>query len=855
MKRLIATLMTLLVCFPFVGLAQQTVNVPGEATSIVDPLRQDVTLGCVTEDCSSTTDGFMLGRPLIDVDYVTNSGVVQNPGASYGLAYQVETGAHNRCDGGDRFDLACEDDNDCPTASTCVEPTTGSTQDFQALWLQAGIKVEAFNNSTTYTTDPIYQLTFNALDGANSPTNIDHASIKRNFELGFTPLVSRLPIASHYFPSISEDYYQIQRAGETGATTPGGAANTWRPHFWGFSLQGKGDYAADTSHYISKAARIPMLGGTEFQDILGVRFGWSDQSIKPQFTLKFDSNQSNEFHHVEAASWHGNDRPGTENTDDLDAHDELSDMSNLKTSVVHHVNRNTGSLQADNVRMNLNGVNVYGACESNDQDMCVGGSEAGQPCEQGSSACAGGTCSGTMPNASICITDFHCRPDTKVLYEASSGECTHGNGVDDTGTNDGICAATADGTLSGVFCDDPGTQDNCTGSELCIDIQDYYGQHASTIFGRYTEINFADANTTNGEVYNYGYCALDEGMLCFSDSHCAGADTCQRKAGSRYITNAILHENKFKLTNTGVPSYIFGRDPPSAAGVNIDNAVMERYHFDFTGATNQKLDDSAVIQVQTPSGLSNWTSNGNTTTSGKQFIINIKNQRTSADYLPILINFGNQTASTIPVLRMTGFGYDQHWELGNGRLFNAKEGATPGSINQFRVLWGAVPTAFSQGNAIAESSIAGAAGVDGGLIVLDGTDGHRFKAVAADVDIGTNSMLSATDIITTTDTSLVVTAAMLGGSMHISNNASGTDYTLPTAVAGMNACFYDINGGGDITVDAATSDLFLLDGTALSTGFAIDSPGAIGDTICIVAIDDTTWITLNRVGVWIDGGA
>ena len=102
------------------------------------------------------------------------------------------------------------------------------------------------------------------------------------------------------------------------------------------------------------------------------------------------------------------------------------------------------------------------------------------------------------------------------------------------------------------------------------------------------------------------------------------------------------------------------------------------------------------------------------------------------------------------------------------------------------------------------------------------------------------------------------------GSWHIADNATGAndvDYTLPTAVAGMSACFYD-NGGGDggIIIDAAASDEILLDGTGVGVAEAIDSPGvagagANGDFICLLAIDATNWITLGRSGTWVDGGA
>ena len=128
----------------------------------------------------------------------------------------------------------------------------------------------------------------------------------------------------------------------------------------------------------------------------------------------------------------------------------------------------------------------------------------------------------------------------------------------------------------------------------------------------------------------------------------------------------------------------------------------------------------------------------------------------------------------------------------------------------------------------------------------------------------TGDITGAINIVTTTDGTESPTAAQMYGTFFIAANATAandTDYTLPTAVAGMSACFYD-NGGGDggIIIDANTDDAILLNGATVGTADAIDSPGvagagANGDFICILAIDATNWITLGASGTWVDGGA
>jgi hypothetical protein len=140
---------------------------------------------------------------------------------------------------------------------------------------------------------------------------------------------------------------------------------------------------------------------------------------------------------------------------------------------------------------------------------------------------------------------------------------------------------------------------------------------------------------------------------------------------------------------------------------------------------------------------------------------------------------------------------------------------------------------------------------------------------ATDINFGslnmatTGSILGATNIVTTTDGTESPSAAQMYGTFFVADHAtatSDTDYTLPSAAAGMCACFYDNgDGAGGIIIDAAAGDIIHLDGTALDAADAIDSPGvagdgANGDFICLMAIDDTTWLTLGRSGTWVDGG-
>ncbi len=143
-------------------------------------------------------------------------------------------------------------------------------------------------------------------------------------------------------------------------------------------------------------------------------------------------------------------------------------------------------------------------------------------------------------------------------------------------------------------------------------------------------------------------------------------------------------------------------------------------------------------------------------------------------------------------------------------------------------------------------------------IILD-TDFLTATATADLVITGSaqfsGTLLGGVSVNTIPTTTASPPAGTLLGYMTICTNAAGCDITLPAAAAGQNACFRDGNGGGVVTIDAAAGDEIELDGVGVGVADAIDSAGAKGDFICILAIDATTWVSLGRSGTWVDGGA
>jgi len=115
-------------------------------------------------------------------------------------------------------------------------------------------------------------------------------------------------------------------------------------------------------------------------------------------------------------------------------------------------------------------------------------------------------------------------------------------------------------------------------------------------------------------------------------------------------------------------------------------------------------------------------------------------------------------------------------------------------------------------------------------------------------------MTGSSDIALDVTAAIVLVADSCHNHMRINYDADVIDYSLPTAETGLVIGFYD-KAGGVITVDAASGDEITLDGTDLTAGYSIDSPGNAGDFIILMAIDATHWIVLGKSGTWIDGGA
>lgn len=111
-------------------------------------------------------------------------------------------------------------------------------------------------------------------------------------------------------------------------------------------------------------------------------------------------------------------------------------------------------------------------------------------------------------------------------------------------------------------------------------------------------------------------------------------------------------------------------------------------------------------------------------------------------------------------------------------------------------------------------------------------------------------------ILSSTDPAITLTQDQCMGDWHYNGDADVIDYTLPGAAAGLNCCFHAGGNAFVVTIDPVDgTDTIFLDGATVGAGDAIDSAGGAGDHICVKGVDATNWMTDNRLGTFVDGGA
>lgn len=145
---------------------------------------------------------------------------------------------------------------------------------------------------------------------------------------------------------------------------------------------------------------------------------------------------------------------------------------------------------------------------------------------------------------------------------------------------------------------------------------------------------------------------------------------------------------------------------------------------------------------------------------------------------------------------------------------------------------GAVTLAGGYGDTGCTVSATGALSCNG-AITTDGT------VTAAGVNT-TLTVLSKTADYTvqTTDTGSVI------------RTTNAITLTLPGAAVGLNFCIYN-GDGSDLVLDPPDGADYVL--VLTNAGGDRLTNTTIGDSVCLVGIDNTHWIALQRIGTWSDG--
>ena len=137
-------------------------------------------------------------------------------------------------------------------------------------------------------------------------------------------------------------------------------------------------------------------------------------------------------------------------------------------------------------------------------------------------------------------------------------------------------------------------------------------------------------------------------------------------------------------------------------------------------------------------------------------------------------------------------------------------------------------------------------------VSVGGTD---IASIGTGLSALANANLNTTATGTRTADGVAATGVWVN--YYVNDDNDAIKYTLPAVQAGMVVTFANSNVGASsiITIEIDDADKISLNGTLLDAGDTIDSPAAAGSCITLLGVDGVRWITINRTGTWVDGGA
>lgn len=138
----------------------------------------------------------------------------------------------------------------------------------------------------------------------------------------------------------------------------------------------------------------------------------------------------------------------------------------------------------------------------------------------------------------------------------------------------------------------------------------------------------------------------------------------------------------------------------------------------------------------------------------------------------------------------------------------------------------------------------------GNLVAATG-DCNAAASVTGNLDLGTGTIKGSVPVQATSSTAYTLTTAR--GDFVMADESGATQIELPALASGSNFCVYSATAQV-ISLNPNGTETIYLDGASIGAGDELDSPGALGDFVCLLS-NGTNWYVIGKAGTWIDGGA
>lgn len=470
----------------------------------------------------------------------------------------VATGGIFQCNtASDNTGDICNDNTDCPNGACVRNDGLNGTDGQGTATLCAGSDafgpnvLDPLGGLGNWAQNNIFAIRYNA--GADcegtDPQSTDSPMVKYNFEMDWRPRVDP------FTDALVEFYRETMKPDGTSANS-----DEWRDFFYGVNtVKGTARHAWSSGQYFGlSSGSSETLGG-----VVAGAFG----AVKsPGVRFSIDNAGPSQALQVEHGTNWGGAEPGGSAASN--SHWDQGIQSTL------HATSSSSGIQTSLRNITIqDGANVNGACDAN---------------------------STTLAEGAECVTNPQCNGG--VEYNGSNGICVKGDGVDSSGTSDGLCIDSTTGavqTTGTIFCDDTAGGTGCGAGDTCVDIQDRYPYAVTNLEAARDSVSTAAASSN---VHTWGYCSslgggtpADEGRQCFRNSHCASNSCVFNNDGSRYTQNMVGRTIELEIADDRTNNTL----GVSGSGTEIANLTVLDVEFTWS-ADNQNIGNTQLLYLRTP---------------------------------------------------------------------------------------------------------------------------------------------------------------------------------------------------------------------------------------------------------------